>query len=122
MKQAVKITRKDASAHSLALQAIQLVLEQCYASQQEQPDLTVGEEITALETLSKAVGKQWPLPEEITSSINLGPVAARNISDWNPALADSLMKLDYGLRLDTETLAQLIQTLPSMAYAKAVNA
>jgi len=122
MKQAVKITRKDTPTHTLALRAIQLVLEQCYASQQEQTDPTVRDEITALEALNKAVVNQWPLPEEITSRINLGPVAARNIADWNPALADSLIKLDYGLRLDTDTLTQLVQTVPSMAYAKAVNA
>ncbi len=115
MKQAVKIPPKDKSTHALALQAIELVLEQCYASQQEQSDITVGQQIAALQTLTQAIHAQWPLPEEITARINLGPVAARNIADWNPSLADSLMKLDYGLRHHTETLAQLVQTLPAMA-------
>jgi hypothetical protein len=74
------------------------VLQECEASQSTSWDSVVAAEIAALAELRLQVGEEWPLPLQLKDAINVGPVAAKNIADWNPELAESLMKLDYALR------------------------
>ncbi len=80
--------------------AIQRALDLCNASQNAASDPVVVAEIEALQMLADAVCRQWPLDEEVKKRINIGPVAARNIADWNPGLANALMTVDYALRHD----------------------
>lgn len=62
------------------------------------PDAAVEREILELEELHSVVRDHWPLKDEWKNKIDIGAFAAKNIADWNPELADCLMKLDYELR------------------------
>jgi hypothetical protein len=70
------------------------VLALCMAAP---PDASVGYEIEQLylirSSLEKTHSESGPVED-----IVIGAFAAKNIADWNPALADALMDLDYKLR------------------------
>ncbi len=97
-KPKVRAHFQDIDSQTSALHAVEDVLDQCHASQLIAQDAAVALEIQALNTLVTVVRAQWPLTDEFKSRINLGPVAAKNISDSNPGPAESLMTLDYALR------------------------
>jgi len=61
---------------------------------------TMEREISLLEALKPIIDKQWPLPQDLKARIDLGPFAAKNITDSDPLLADILMRLDYSLQHD----------------------
>ncbi len=110
----ISVAKKQASPapasgvdQATVLWAITQVMDQCRTSEASQPDAAVRAELVALATLYSFIRQQWPLSEQMKQKIDLGPVAAKNIADWNPALADSLMILDYALRHDGEALSDL---------------
>jgi hypothetical protein len=80
-----------------ALSAISKVAALCRSAES---DPAVEREIRELEAIRSAVEDRWPLLPSVKQRIDLGPFAAKNIADWNPELADSLMLLDYALQHD----------------------
>jgi hypothetical protein len=97
--------RTESSAQECVLAAIGRVAELC---REALPDAAVEHEIRELAALKSAVEESWPLPSSVKREIDLGPFAAKNISDWNPALADALMHLDYALQHDGESLEPVL--------------
>ena len=74
------------------------VLRECKESEERSPDVVVRAEMQALHSLKNAIEDQWPLEQPYSKAFQIGPIAAKNIADWNPALADSLMQLDSTFR------------------------
>jgi len=91
----VSFVRPTSSAQREILAAIGRVVELCRSAQ---PDPTIDHEIRQLDALKSAIEDHWPLSPDIKNRIDIGPFAAKNIADWNPALADALMHLDYDLQ------------------------
>lgn len=89
------------------LRAIDNVIARCLQSQEKKPDPVVTKEISALHKIREEVRQQWPLPQNIKSKINIGLVAAKNLSDWNDELANCLMIIDYALTHDGTSLEKL---------------
>ena len=80
------------------LEAIDAVIALCDAAQADTPDPVVMAEKEALCRIRSEVARQWPRSDAFRAAITIGPVAAKNIADWNAPLADALMKLDHRLR------------------------
>lgn len=95
------------------LHAIDLVLNECIKSQLTAPDVAVGQEILGLQTVRVAVEQQWPLSDAMKAKVNIGPVAAKNIEDWNYDLANALMVLHHVLKHDGDMLYRLLGAPPS---------
>jgi hypothetical protein len=95
------------------LHAIDLVLNQCIASQLQAPDVAVGQEILGLQNVRKIVEQEWPLTPENKARLNIGVVAVKNISDWNQDLALSLMTIDHVLKYDGDSLYRLLGPPPT---------
>jgi hypothetical protein len=72
------------------------------------PDAAVEYELRELEVLKSALHEHWPLSSLVKECMALGPFAAKNISDWDLELADTLMRLDYSLRHDGEALGAVL--------------
>ncbi len=85
---------------SRMIAAIDEALKECKISQSNSWDSVVASEIAALTDSRLQVEEKWPLSVELKQAINIGPVGAKNIADWNPRLADRLMAVDYALRHD----------------------
>jgi len=90
----VKVSRSK----KRVLAAIDEAIAACQKSQLVHSNVVVAEELDALQTIAAAVRLEWPLSSTFKNKINVGPVAAKNIDDWNPSLASILMRLDYALR------------------------
>jgi hypothetical protein len=90
-----------AKSREAALLSITAVIDRCKFSS---PDEAVDYELRELEALKSAVEDQWPLDAEVKKQMDIGPFAAKNISDWNAGLAHALMSLDYELRHDGVSL------------------
>jgi hypothetical protein len=88
-------TDAEAGTASSILGDIKAAIELCRAAL---PDAAVEREIRELEALQSVVRDRWPLDGELKSKIDIGAFAAKNIADWNPELADSLMRLEYKVR------------------------
>jgi hypothetical protein len=95
------------------LQAIDLVLNECIKSQLTSPDVVVGQEIIGLQNARIIVEQQWPLTDAVKAQLNIGPVAAKNIADWNNNLATALMVLHHVLKYDGDSLYRLLGAPPS---------
>jgi hypothetical protein len=93
---------------SSILQAIDLVLNECIKSQLASPDVVVGQEIVGLQSVRVIVEHQWPLTDAAKARLNIGPVAAKNIADWNDDLATALMVLHHVLQHDGDSLHKLL--------------
>jgi small subunit ribosomal protein S1 len=78
--------------------AIQEAIALCTDALNAGPDEAVAYELRQLEVLEDAVSHRRPLPQHMKDRMDLGPFAAKNIADWNPALANALMRLDFSLR------------------------
>lgn len=96
------------------LATIDEVIDLCGAAE---PDSTIEREIRELQALKSALQELWPLSIEIKKKIDLGPFAAKNIADWNPLLADVLMRLDYSLQHDGKSLQSVIAKRPIATVA-----
>jgi hypothetical protein len=90
------------------LHAIDTVLNECVASQLKSPDVVVGQEILGLQNARMEVEHQWPLSDAMKARLNIGPIAAKNIADWNDNLATSLMVLHHVLKHDGDSLQKLL--------------
>jgi hypothetical protein len=90
-----------AGTREQALASIMDALDACRAWSD---DDSVAYELRELDALKAAVEDHWPLRMETKDQMNLGPFAAKNISDWNSGLADLLMHLDFELRHDGASL------------------
>ena len=86
------------------LAAIERVLGLCRS---EQNDSAVAYVVAALERVREAVLQEWPLSAEVKGTIYLGAFAAKNLDDWNRALAGPLMTLDYILKNDGASIEKL---------------
>lgn len=64
-------------------------------------------EITELRNIRAWVTTHWPLNDQQKGQLRIGTVAAKNLYDWLPPLANSLMQLDFVLKTDGEHLDQL---------------
>jgi hypothetical protein len=95
------------------LRAIDLVLNECIKSQLAFPDVVVGQEIIGLQNVRIIVEQQWPLSEAMKAQFNIGPVAAKNIADWNDSLATALMVLHHVLKHDGDSLYKLLGAPPA---------
>jgi hypothetical protein len=95
------------------LHAIDVVLNECIKSQLTSPDVAVGQEILGLQNARFAVDQQWPLPDSVKAQLNIGPVAAKNIEDWNESLATALMVLHHVLKHDGDMLYRLLGPPPA---------
>ena len=89
------------------LSAIDRVISWCWDSQLKDPDKAVDEEIKDLQHVRSEVEQRWPLPEPIKAAIKIGPVAAKNIADWNSELANALMILHHVLKHDGDSIEKL---------------
>jgi len=49
----------------------------------------------------------------VKAQLNIGPVAAKNIADWNDSLATALMVLHDVLKYDGDRLYRLLGTPPA---------
>jgi len=103
--------RLERTEQETVLTAIRCVSVLCRLAQ---PDAAVEHEIRELEALMSAVEGRWPLPPSVKQQIDLGPFAAKNIADWDPALADVLMHLDYALQHDGASLKQVLLDVAAM--------
>ena len=90
------------------IKAIDIVISECLASQEKATDVVVASELSALRDIRLRVQCQWPLPQEIKSRLNIGPVAAKNITDWNRRLGNLLMILHHVLKNDGDSLQKLL--------------
>ena len=90
-----------------ALAAIDQVMAWCMASQAQSPDAVVEQEMNALQQIRPIVSHYWPLPDNAKNAIVIGPVAAKNIADWNEPLANALMVLDSVLKNNGKSIEKL---------------
>jgi hypothetical protein len=90
------------------LQAIDVVLGQCAASQMASPDAAVEAIMKGLQKSRTMVQEHWPLPDFVKSQLNIGPVAAKNIADWNDDLATSLMTIHHVLKYDGDSVYRIL--------------
>ena len=67
----------------------------------------VAKELDALTILKALTIEHWPLSMDDKSKINIGVVAARNLSDWVPNLAGAIMVLDYAIKHDGSGIEKL---------------
>jgi len=95
------------------LHAIDVVLHECIKSQLTSPDVAVGQEILGLQNARAAVEQEWPLSDAMKAKLNIGPVAAKNIADWNDNLATALMVLHHVLKHDGDMLYRLLGPPPA---------
>jgi small subunit ribosomal protein S1 len=88
-----------------AQRAIQEAIALCKDVLNAGPDEAVAYELRQLEVLEDAVSHRQPLPQIMKDRMDLGPFAAKNIADWNPTLANALMRLDFSLRHELDAPA-----------------
>ena len=93
---------------SRMLDVIRRVIKICDDSQQNGPDPAIAYEINKLHSLEDAVAKQWPLHVRVKSTIDVGPFAAKNIEDWDPVLAEMLVRLDFSIQHDGAKLGSVL--------------
>jgi hypothetical protein len=89
------------------ISAIDPVIAMCQECQATAPDPAVEQELNDLLQLRAEVERQWPLPDSTKAAIKIGPVAAKNIADWNSDLANALMALHHVLKHDGDAIAGL---------------
>ncbi len=89
------------------LAAIDQVIAWCTASQAQSPDAVVQKEMEALKQIRTIVSQFWPLSDNAKNAIVIGPVAAKNIADWNEPLANALMVLDAVLKNNGQSIEKL---------------
>jgi hypothetical protein len=88
------MTPKQTSTGSELIAEVDRVLALCMAERREP---SVDYEMEQLYLIRSALEKAYP-ESGLPGNIVIGAFAAKNIADWNPALADALMGLDYRLR------------------------
>jgi hypothetical protein len=93
MRQALETFKSDVKQAGL-LAEVDRVIALCSA---QPPDPSIRYELEQLHILRSSLEKVYPVPQ-IAEDIVIGAFAAKNIADWNPDLADVLMRLDYRLR------------------------
>jgi small subunit ribosomal protein S15 len=91
------------------LTAIERAIMMCENSQKFDSDAAVSAELIHLKALRLEIKKgNWPLSAASKRSLNIGPLAAKNIEDWDPKLANMLMDLDFTLRFDGASIDKIV--------------
>jgi hypothetical protein len=101
MRQSFEAIKPDVKQAGL-LAEVDRVIALCYA---EPPDPSVDYELEQLRIVRSSLEKAAP-KSEIADDIVIGAFAAKNIADWNPPLADVLMRLDFRLRQELTQSAE----------------
>jgi hypothetical protein len=93
MRQSFETIEPDGKQAGLLVE-LDRVIALCCA---EPPDPSISYELDQLRSVRSSLEKAAP-GSRFTDDIVIGAFAVKNIADWNPALADVLMRLDYKLR------------------------
>ncbi len=86
-------------AREEVLYLIDKTIAKCSEVLESSSDSVVASKLQQLRILRSAVVQQWPLPVE-QKGFRIGAVAAKNLYDWTPKLANAIMQLDFSLKND----------------------
>jgi hypothetical protein len=101
------------------METLNLIADRCRSAV---PDVAVDYEIQELEAIKRAVERRWPLAPAVKKQMTIGAFAAKNLQDFDPTLADLLMKLDFALQHDVVPEMQPRLVKPLLAAAPEIEA